>query len=599
MRLLSIALLTTALYAADVTPAMLYKQHCAMCHDNPGATRAPALSVIKQMSPEAVINSLDNGLMKQQGAALAPADRRSLAEFLTGKAVGTVARDTGFCVKAPEFQIDQSSWNGWGNGLENTRFERWELNDFNVPKLELKWAFGIPGAAISFAQPTIVGGRIFIGGASRKVYSLDATTGCIIWVFEPQANVRAAITIAEQDGRYAALLADQRANVYSLDVRNGELLWKTHIDDHPAAHITGAPALYKDRLYVPISSGEDGPSLNPKYECCTGRGGVVAVDMKTGKKLWHTYSIAEAPHPTKKNKVGTQLWGPSGASIWGAPTIDVKRNVLYVGTGDNHSDPETDTSDAILAMDLDSGRIVWKKQLTEHDTFNIACVAIEQSNCPQKMGPDVDIGSSPIIVGNRLIIGQKSAVVTSLDLDKQGAIQWQTRIGRGGALGGIQWGMATDGENVYVALSDVDFKQGTAVFGGSGKRFEADPKTGGGLFALNIATGRKIWAAPPPECGERKNCSPAQSAAITAIPGAVFSGSVDGHIRAYSAKDGHVMWDYDTVREFKTVNGVPAKGGSMDGPGPVVVNGMLYVPSGYGNWGGAAGNVLLAFGVKN
>jgi len=192
-------------------------------------------------------------------------------------------------------------------------------------------------------------------------------------------------------------------------------------------------------------------------------------------------------------------------------------------------------------------------------------------------------------------VGQKAAVVHALDLDHDGAIKWQTRIGRGGALGGIQWGMATDGQNVYVALSDVDFKPGTGVFG-SGTRFETDPKVGGGLFALRIDTGAKVWVAPPPDCGDRKNCSPAQSAAITAVPGAVFSGSVDGHMRAYSSKDGHVMWDFDTVREFKTVNGVAAKGGSMDGPGPVVVNGMLYVPSGYGNWGGNAGNVLLAFG---
>ena len=192
-----------------------------------------------------------------------------------------------------------------------------------------------------------------------------------------------------------------------------------------------------------------------------------------------------------------------------------------------------------------------------------------------------------------MVIGRTFAIVTRI---VNGEIKWQTRIGRGGALGGIQWGMATDGVNVYVALSDVAAKPGTGIFGGP--RFVADPKSGGGLFALRIDTGAKVWSAPPPDCGDRKNCSPAQSAAITAIPGAVFSGSVDGHVRAYSAKDGSVLWDYDTVRDFKTVNGVPAKGGSMDGPGPVVVNGMVYVPSGYGNWGGNAGNVLLAFGLN-
>lgn len=576
--------------AAGAPPAELYRQHCAMCHDNPGPTRAPALAVIRQMSPEMVMNSLENGLMKQQGRALSAADRRSLAEFLTGKTAGATA-STGFCEnRNAAFDAGGNVWDGWGNGVVNRRFANVSLDP---AKLELKWAFGFPGAAVSFAQPSVTGGRIFIGGASRKVYSLDAKTGCTYWLFEPQANVRAAITITADR---IALFADQLANAYAVNASNGELLWKAHLDDHPAAHVTGAPQFWNGRLYVPISSGEDGPSLNPKYECCTGRGGVVALDVKTGKILWHTYAT-EPPHPTKKNKAGTQMWGPSGASIWSAPTIDAKRNRLYVGTGDNHSEPETKTSDAILAMDLDTGKIVWSRQLTEHDTFNIACVAVDQTNCPQPAGPDHDIGASPMIVGNLLIVGQKSAVVHALDLDNDGAVKWQTRIGKGGPLGGIQWGMATDGETVYVALSDVGFKNTAPIFG-SGARFETDPNVGGGLFALRVATGEKLWSAAPPVCGDRKNCSPAQSAAITAIPGAVFSGSVDGHIRAYSSKDGRILWDYDTIREFKTVNGVAAKGGSMDGPGPVAVDGMLYVPSGYGNWGGNTGNVLLAFGER-
>src|SRR5580700_3107434 len=439
--------------AADVSPATLYHQHCATCHENPGSTRAPALNVMRQMSPEAIVNALESGLMKEQGKALASAaDRRSLAEWLTGKTIGSGPATAGFCEnRTAAFDLGENSWDGWGNGVVNHRFARVAIDP---AKLELKWAFGFPGAAVSFAQPSISGGRIFIGGASRKVYSLDAKTGCTYWIFEPQANVRAAITITPQK---VALFADQTSNVYAVDAKNGELLWKTHIDDHRSAHVTGAPQLWNGRLYVPISSGEDGPALNPKYECCTGRGGMVAVDVKTGKIVWHTYSVAETPHPTRKNAVGTQLWGPSGASIWAAPTIDAKRNLLYVGTGDNHSEPETKTSDAILAMDLDTGKIVWSKQLTEHDTFNIACVAVDQTNCPQPAGPDLDIGSSPMIVGNLLIVGQKAAVVHALDLDNNGDIKWQTRIGRGGALGGIQWGMATDGDNVYVALSDVGF----------------------------------------------------------------------------------------------------------------------------------------------
>src|SRR5260370_1314602 len=388
--------------AADVTPDVLYKQHCALCHDSPGPTRAPALSVMRQMSPETIVNSLEGGLMKQQGAALASAERRSLAEWLTGKTIGNSGTPTGMCENtAAPFEVDDKAWTGWGNGVVNHRFAKASLDP---SKLVLKWAFGFPGAAISFAQPSLTGGRMFVGSASRKVYSLDAKTGCIYWLFEPQANGGGAITITPQK---VALFADQLANVYAVDARNGELLWKTHIHEHPSGHVTGAPQFWRDRLDVPISSLEDGPSLNPKYECCTGRGVVVALDAKTGKILWHTFSVAEEPHPTRKNAVGTQMWGPSAAIIWDAPTIDAKRNRLYVGTGDNRSEPETKTSDAILAMDLDTGKIVWSKQLTEHDTFNISCVAVNQHNCPHAHGPAVDIGSSAMSVCNVPPVAEK------------------------------------------------------------------------------------------------------------------------------------------------------------------------------------------------
>lgn len=573
-------------------PEDIFKEHCSVCHEAAAASRAPRLPVLRQMAPENIVAALETGLMQTQGRALAAADRKAVAQWLTGKTLGTAMASTGFCAnRNPAFDPAVGrSWNGWGNGAENARFTS---EDLDASKLELKWAFGFAGVTASFAQPAIVGDRIFIGGAARKVYSLDAKTGCIHWIFEPQANVRAAITIAQP---HTALVADQGGNVYGLDARNGEMQWKTNVDEHASSHITGAPALHGKLLYVPISSGEDGPSLNPKYECCTGRGGVAAVNIETGKLVWKTFSIAEAARPTTKNTAGTQMWGPSGASIWLSPTIDAKRGLLYVGTGDNHSAPETNTSDAVMALRLDNGEIAWTRQLTEHDKFNIACVAVNQANCPEGSGPDLDIGASPIIVGSRLIVGQKSAVVHALDLDHKGAILWQTRVGKGGPLGGIQWGMASDGTKVYVALSDVAFASG-GIFGKPGK-WQLDPKVGGGLFALDIVSGRKVWSASPPDCAERVNCSPAQSAAITATPSAVYAGGVDGRIRAYSTRDGHVLWEYDTAREFATVNGVAAKGGAMDGPGPVVWNGMLYVPSGYGNWGGVAGNVLLAFGAR-
>jgi polyvinyl alcohol dehydrogenase (cytochrome) len=432
-----------------------------------------------------------------------------------------------------------------------------------------------------------------VGSAGRRVYSLSASTGCIYWTLEAEAPVRTAISIGKLGARNAIYFGDLHANAYAVDAVNGTLIWKTRVEEHSEARITGAPVLHGNRLYVPVASFEEVSAADPAYECCRFRGSVVSLDAVTGKIVWQTYTIPETPRPTRKNKSGTQLWGPSGVAVWSAPTIDLKSHALYIATGDSYSDPAAATADAILALDLDSGKILWVRQMTAGDAFNLACPGADKTNCPEANGPDYDFGSSPILVeltgGGRVLIGgQKSAVVHALDPDRDGEPLWKTRLGRGGSLGGIQWGPAADGEHAYVALSDI-VRQLTPA------GLQLDPTAGGGLFAVRLSNGEIDWSAAPPACGERRPCSPAQSAAVTAIPGVVFSGSSDGHLRAYAAKDGQVVWDFDTVRDYQTVNGVEARGGSLDGPGTVVVNGMIYVNSGYGAMGGMPGNVLLAF----
>jgi polyvinyl alcohol dehydrogenase (cytochrome) len=494
-------------------------------------------------------------------------------------------------------------WNGWGVNTNNTRFQQSAaagLAADQAPRLKVKWAFGFPGDIQAYAQPAIAGGRVFVGSQGGKIYSLSAATGCVYWFFEAGAAVRTAITIGrvEIDGkpRYAAFLGDQAATAYALDAASGKLLWKTKVDDYPQARITGSPVFYNGRLFVPVASGEELASAAPDYQCCRFRGSLVALNASTGKQVWKTYTI-DPPKPTRKNKAGVQLWGPSGAPIWSSPAIDPKRNVLYATTGDNYSDPTTRSSDAFLAMDLNTGKIVWTRQMTADDAYTSACRLPDKTNCPESNGPDLDFASPPILVtlpdGKRaLVAGQKSGVVHALDPDQQGEVLWSVRIGTGGTLGGVQWGSAADPSNVYVALSDIGritLSYSTAT--------DADPRKGGGMFALRLATGERVWYTPPPGCGDRPRCSPAQSAAVTAIPGLVFSGSVDGHLRAYSVTDGRVVWDFDSVQPFETVNGVPARGGSVDGPGPVIAGGMLFVNSGYTTAGGAPGNVLLAFSV--
>jgi polyvinyl alcohol dehydrogenase (cytochrome) len=279
-----------------------------------------------------------------------------------------------------------------------------------------------------------------------------------------------------------------------------------------------------------------------------------------------------------------------------------------VTTGDNYSDPPTDTSDAILAFDAETGELVWSRQITAGDAHNLACFQGIPTNCPKANGPDYDFGSSAVLVdllgGKRALIGtQKSGVVTAVDPDRRGEILWQRRVGRGGKLGGVQWGAAADESKLYVAVSDV--KVDSVEPGAPGAQFSLgnsalllDNKVGGGLHALNLETGDKIWQTAHPGCNNVPGCSPAQSAAVTAIPGIVFSGGLDGHLRAYSAEDGRIVWDVDTKTEYRTVNGVPALGGSIDGPGPVVVGGTVYVNSGYRFFGTLPGNALLAYSVE-
>jgi polyvinyl alcohol dehydrogenase (cytochrome) len=519
---------------------------------------------------------------------------------------------------APAFvkPLSAPHWNDWGVDPAQHRFQpaaMAQLSVGDVPRLKLKWAFGFPGAYRAFAQPTVVGGRIFVGSQSGKVYALDARRGCIYWEHDAGAPVRSAIVIGQTSAGWAAYFGDLRANVHAVDALTGKPLWKIRVDDHPSAVITGSPTLVGTTLFVPVSSHEEGAAANPHYACCSFRGSIVALNAQTGKILWKSYTIAQEPKPGIMNAAGVRLMGPSGAAVWSSPTFDADKGMIYATTGDNYSDPLTDTSDAILAFDAASGELAWSRQITSDDTFNLACAtrpaAPPGPNCPVVKGPDLDFGSSAILVnlpnGKRVLIGgQKSGVVTAVDPDRNGAILWQRRVGRGGPLGGVQWGSAADDGKIYVAVSDTKFRivsPGTP--GAQPSLFNPkvawllDGRTGGGLHALRLDTGKEVWQRPHPGCHGVPGCGPAQSAAVTAIPGIVFSGGLDGHLRAYSADDGRIVWDVDTKGEYRTVNDVAAHGGSIDGPGAVVVGGMLYVASGSGVWGGAPGNVLLAYSV--
>jgi polyvinyl alcohol dehydrogenase (cytochrome) len=589
--------LSGAIASQSSEGAALFDRACRSCHDDEDP-RAPSVDALRRRSPQAIVDALTAGSMRYQGLALTGDERRAIAEYLTGRRLrGTVSGAAAGACRARPALVDLAAaplWNGWGAALENTHFqpaERAGLTADRVPALHLKWAFGFPDTASAWAQPTLAAGRLFVGSQNGIVYSLDPQSGCIAWTFAARAGVRASIAVARRGGTaqrpdYAAFVADQQGNVYALDAASGRLLWARRVDDHPLVRLTGAPVFAAGRLYVPTSSYEEG-GRPPGYACCTFRGSLVALDPRTGDVVWKAYTIAEPPHLLRAYADGTELRGPAGGAIWSAPTVDTKRRAIYVGTGNTYSGALQPTTDAIVAFDLETGAMRWSHQLATTTPDVFGCVPGEV-NCGERPGPDFDVGASPMLVtigrGRDLIVaGQKSGVVYALDPDHRGQQVWRYRAGGGSGLGGIQWGIATDGARVFAPVAEI---------------YNPTP---GGLHAIDLATGARAWYAPPPAplaCGKpSRACSGAQFSAVTAIPGVVFSPSNDGALRAFSTADGSLVWEFDTNHEFRTLNGVKAKGGSMSGPAPVVAGGMLYISSGYGAFGLRPGNVLLALGL--
>jgi polyvinyl alcohol dehydrogenase (cytochrome) len=570
----------------------VYEKRCAMCHEQQNP-RIPNVSVLRLMPATRILRTLDFGAMMNIASPMNRAEREAVASY-----VGTQEKDPGprpesFCKDRTVAVADNSRfvWNGWSPASDNGRFQLAPVAGLSINEirsLKLKWAFGFEGDVTAFAPPTVIGDQIFLGSAAGSIYALRARSGCIQWVYQARGPVRSAVLVVPNGKSHAALFGDQTGWFYAVQAETGKELWKKKVETHDVARLTGAPVAHDGIVYVPVSAWEETRAAsNPGYACCTFRGSLVALRVKDGTQIWKTYTVPEPKH-TGTNAAGIDSYGPSGASIWSAPTFDFKRKLIYVSTGDNFSDPSTLTSDAVLALNIKDGQIVWSKQVTADDVY------------PRGSGADYDIGSSPILAKTSagkdiLLVGQKSAIAYGLDPENKGEILWQIRVGRGGATGGIQWGMATDGRYLYAAVSDTAGTRGTGPDGTSVRKL--DPTKGGGLTAIRIDDGSKAWFAPAPVCGDRPGCSPAQSAALTAIPGLVFSGAYDGIIRAYSAEDGSVLWQYDTLRDFETVNGVKAHGGAMDGAGPVVVNGMVFVNSGYPRFGGLPGNVFLAFSV--
>jgi polyvinyl alcohol dehydrogenase (cytochrome) len=538
------------------------------------------------MAPETILQAITTGAMRVHAEGIPDEVKRAMAEYLSGRklsplGVGEARSMPNRCsARAPLGDLSGSAaWNGWSPDATNARFQRAPgFSAADVPRLTLKWAFGFPGVSSVYGQPTVSGGRVFIGVDTGYVYALDAATGCVHWSFLAETGVRNAVSIGPVAGapaRHAAYFGDIRANVYAVDANTGELIWKVNADPHPLAVVTGSPTLHDGRLYVPVSSREEAAGGSLFYPCCTFRGSIVALDAATGRQIWKTYAIPDPPKPSRRNSSGTQLWTGAGAAIWHAPTVDPRNRAIYVATGDAYTEPAHTNTDAVMAINMDTGAVLWSVQDFENDAWLVGCAQDPTENCPKDLGPDYDFGTSPILQtltdGRRVLLaGQKSGQVFAHDPDRGGALMWTAALVDTIGESEILFGGAADDRSAYFGLDN------------------------GTLAGLDPATGKRTWFLPPRPPGPRRGIT----AALTAIPGAVFAGSQDGSVRAHASEDGRLLWSFDMLRDFKTVNQVAARGGSMGAPGPTVARGMLFVGSGYVGLGnGTPGNVLLAFGL--
>ncbi|MGL6222091.1 MAG: PQQ-binding-like beta-propeller repeat protein [Steroidobacteraceae bacterium] len=587
--------------------APLYRQHCAQCHEGQ-AQKAPTRTFLAMMTPEAIYDALSMGIMRPLAERLDDAQKHHVAEYLSGSPVGLAKAPIAPPCSGDAAGFDRASEptiTGWGQTPDNAHFigaESAKLALADVPRLKLKWAVAYPNTMRVRSRPTFAYGALYTGSQDGTVYALDAKSGCIRWTFKTSAEVRTPVLVqSTRDAGSAAPLAffgDLIGRLYAVDALTGREVWRVKADEHPSATITASPVLHGGRLYVPVSSLEEAMA-DPKYPCCTFRGSMLALDARTGKELWKTYTIAEKPRKVGQSKIGTAIYSPSGAAIWNTPTLDPKRGVLYAGTGNNYTGPANDRSNAVMAFDLESGRIRWSWQVVPGDAWNVGCM-IGLDTCPEPAGPDFDIGSGTMLVTladgtDRIFVGLKSGQALALDPDApQRGMLWTNRVGRGSIQGGIQFGMTYDGRRLYVPIADMQHSMDQSS---AEREKEAGPLRPG-LYALDPATGKLLWKNTPDNvCYGREFCDPGILASIVGIPGAVFAGHMDGRIRAYDTERGQVLWSFDTSQPLPTLSGKVGSGGSIGGGGPVVHDGMVYVNSGYGLYFHMPGNVLAAFSV--
>lgn len=582
--------------------AKVFEQRCASCHLDPDNPRAPGLKELAQLGASQIGFAMTNGTMKAQAEGLGLQQIIQLSAHIAGNKPAWQPQPQHFCQSGgidpqpvvARWALDANSTFAMPAGASS-------VSSANVQRLRLAWAFGLPDVANARSQPVITANTVFVAATSGHLFALDRVSGCVRWHQSLPAPPRTALTLGQVQGQAALIYGDAERHINARDLLNGQQLWRAEVSVSEHSMLTGAAVQHQQQLIVPVSMYEVGLAADPSYPCCRSHGAVVSLDVDSGKQQWEFHTTAEATEQGLTS-VGVQSWGPSGAPVWGTPTVDTERGLIYLGTGQNASAPATELSDAVLALDLKTGRKQWHFQTIAGDVYNVACDQQPPGpNCPRWRGPDHDIGAAIALVKDasgkdRLIVGQKSGDVYALDPDRQGRVIWRQRVGAGSALGGVHWGLAVAGGVIYAPVADPPFPL---------PNYRPRP----GLYALDLEDGDLRWFSEVTRGCEtnlyayfgRSELYPqcsfyfGLSAAPLAVNDLIVAPALDGRVRAFHRDDGRVLWQDSTQRSFETVNGLPAHGGSIDVAGVSAAGDMLFVQSGYGQFGQLPGNVLLAY----
>jgi polyvinyl alcohol dehydrogenase (cytochrome) len=606
--------------ATEVVPQpgkAVYDRACAACHAAPEAgSRVPPFASLRKMSAQTITAALTTGVMKPIGDGLDRRDLRDVVAYLAAPEgpVGTGWIDDNMCA-ADKRAVDLSARPaqvGYGVDTDNTRKMSAAQAGFTgreAANLEVAWTFAMPRTSGLRGQGVVVGSTLFYpAGQANYVLALDAKTGCVKWATPMSGALRSSLAYGRlgAKGPMGLVVGGFDGRLTALDARTGGQVWRVDPRHDPTVPLSGTPVFAGERIIVPISAIDVANAMSPTFECCKAHGAVAAVDAATGKVLWTWHTMEAAKPLGRKNSQGADLYGPSGAPVWSSPAVDLKRGVVYTATGENTSPPATGSSDALAAIDLATGREKWLFQALANDIYNMSC----PSSAPRPGQPlkpncffagegsvlrDHDFGGGPVIwrgKGRELILGgQKSGDVWAVDA-ATGKLVWHHQFGRGSALGGVHWGIATDGTRVFAPIADPGVPE---------------PANAAGLYAIDIATGKVAWQwKASADCSGGRKARVAScdarfgiSAPPLVVDGVVIAGGLDGRLYVFEAASGKLMATHDTALAYpQTVNKLPGTGGSIDAAGPFAGGGMLFVGSGYGQFGQQAGNVLVAFRPK-